>query len=69
MFKIFAQSRAAGLIKQLTDAGEQLEQTRLELETFNQLKVLNADDCYDDEHEDNCCDDAFMESNMTVDGT
>ena len=35
----FSQSRAAGLIKQLTDAGEQLEQTRLELETFNQLKV------------------------------
>ena len=34
------QSRAAGLIKQLTDAGEQLEQTRLELETFNQLKVM-----------------------------
>ena len=34
-----SQSRAAGLIKQLTDAGEQLEQTRLELETFNQLKV------------------------------
>jgi len=33
------QSRAAGLIKQLTDAGEQLEQTRLELTTFNQLKV------------------------------
>merc|ERR1711994_292217 len=33
------QSRAAGLIKQLTDAGEQLEQTRLELETFNQLKI------------------------------
>ena len=35
-----SQSRAAGLIKQLTDAGEQLEQTRLELETFNQLKVV-----------------------------
>jgi len=36
------QSRAAGLIKQLTDAGEQLEQTRLELETFNQLKISES---------------------------
>merc|ERR1712240_906570 len=33
------QSRAASLIKQLTDAGEQLEQTRLELATFDQLKI------------------------------
>ena len=39
LFSFLSQSRAAGLIKQLTDAGEQLEQTRLELETFNQLKV------------------------------
>merc|ERR1719357_2400866 len=36
------QSRAAGLVKQLTDAGEQLEQTRLELETFNQLKISES---------------------------
>eukprot|EP00088_Acartia_fossae_P033594 TRINITY_DN3439_c0_g1_i1.p1 TRINITY_DN3439_c0_g1~~TRINITY_DN3439_c0_g1_i1.p1 ORF type:complete len:812 (+),score=302.93 TRINITY_DN3439_c0_g1_i1:50-2485(+) len=33
------QSRAAGLIKQLTDAAEQLEQSRLELDTFKQLKL------------------------------
>lgn len=33
------QSRAAGLIKQLTDAAEQLEQSRLELDTFSQLKL------------------------------
>merc|ERR1719188_2174713 len=33
------QSRAAGLIKQLTDAAEQLEQARLELDTFSQLKL------------------------------
>ncbi len=33
------QSRAAGLIKQLTDAAEQLEQARLELDTFKQLKL------------------------------
>merc|ERR1711864_30571 len=32
------QSRAAGLIKQLTDSAEQLEQSRLELATFDQLK-------------------------------
>jgi pre-mRNA-splicing factor CDC5/CEF1 len=36
------QSRAAGLIKQLTDAGDQLEQTRLELATFEQLKVSQS---------------------------
>lgn len=36
------QSRAAGLIKQLTDAGDLLEQTRLELETFNQLKISES---------------------------
>merc|ERR1719266_2579701 len=33
------QSRAAGLIKQLTDAADQLEQSRLELATFGQLKI------------------------------
>jgi len=33
------QSRAAGLIKQLTDAADQLEQSRLELATFDQLKI------------------------------
>lgn len=33
------QSRAAGLIKQLTDAADQLEQSRLELSTFKQLKI------------------------------
>jgi len=33
------QSRAAGLIKQLTDAADQLEQSRLELATFEQLKI------------------------------
>lgn len=33
------QSRAAGLIKQLNDAAEQLEQSRLELDTFKQLKL------------------------------
>ena len=32
------QSRAAGLIKQLNDAAEQLEQSRLEMVTFEQLK-------------------------------
>jgi len=36
------QSRAAGLIKQLTDAGEQLEQSRLELSTFDQLKITET---------------------------
>jgi pre-mRNA-splicing factor CDC5/CEF1 len=33
------QSRAAGLIKQLNDQAEQLEQSRLELATFEQLKI------------------------------
>ena len=33
------QSRAAGLIKQLTDTADQLEQSRLELATFEQLKI------------------------------
>jgi len=33
------QSRASGLIKQLTDAADQLEQSRLELATFKQLKI------------------------------
>jgi len=33
------QSRAAGLIKQLTDAVDQLEQSRLELATFEQLSI------------------------------
>merc|ERR1712025_241724 len=33
------QSRAAGLIKQLNDQAEQLEQSRLELATFDQLKI------------------------------
>ena len=33
------QSRAAGLIKQLNDAAEQLEQSRLEMETFEQLRI------------------------------
>jgi len=32
------QSRAAGLIKQLNDAADQLEQSRLEMATFEQLK-------------------------------
>ena len=32
-------SRAAGLIKQLNDAAEQLEQSRLEMETFEQLWI------------------------------
>jgi len=36
------QSRAAGLIKQLTDAADQLEQSRLELSTFNQLKISES---------------------------
>merc|ERR1719500_1587475 len=36
------QSRATGLIKQLNDAGDLLEQTRLELETFNQLKISES---------------------------
>ena len=34
-----SQSRAAGLIKQLNDAAEQLEQSRLEMETFEQLWI------------------------------
>merc|ERR1712029_1207646 len=34
------QSRAAGLIKQLNDAAEQLEQSRLEMETFEQLRSM-----------------------------
>merc|ERR1711879_384588 len=33
------QSRAAGLIKQLNDSAEQLEQSRLEMETFEQLRI------------------------------
>merc|ERR550532_164062 len=33
------QSRAAGLIKQLNDAADQLEQSRLEMETFEQLRI------------------------------
>merc|ERR1712025_190953 len=33
------QSRAAGLIKQLNDAAEQLEQSRLEMTTFDQLRL------------------------------
>jgi len=36
------QSRAAGLIKQLTDAADQLEQNRLELSTFDQLKICES---------------------------
>merc|ERR1711971_1150662 len=36
------QSRAAGLIKQLNDAAEQLEQSRLEMETFEQLKISES---------------------------
>merc|ERR550519_2232617 len=36
------QSRAAGLIKQLTDAVEQLEQGKLELATFKQLKISES---------------------------
>merc|ERR1711941_181926 len=33
------QSRAAGLIKQLNDSAEELEQSRLEMETFEQLRI------------------------------
>merc|ERR1712051_511242 len=33
------QSRAAGLIKQLTDAAEQLENSRLEMKTFGELRI------------------------------
>merc|ERR1712179_768754 len=37
------QSRAAGLIKQLNDQAEQLEQSRLELATFDQLKIRQTE--------------------------
>merc|ERR1719225_2404845 len=33
------QSRAAGLIKQLSDAAEQLENSRLEMTTFEELRI------------------------------